>query len=239
MSLLSVVQDSLKEIGGFEVPTSVVGNTNETAVLSLALANRSLLETAKRTDWANQTVRGTITTSSGTDQYALPSDFKGLMNDSMWDDTNNRKVFGPISASMWEFFKNSSVSNTSLTRYMRIYKATANNNKVFYFYPTPDSTATIRYEYQSNGVAEASNGTLQAKYLADTDTALLDEDTVALGFKWRILKSRGLPYAEEFRDYEMAIESSINDNGAGIIDTGSDTMFDKFLVITPDGSWNV
>jgi hypothetical protein len=44
---------------------------------------------------------------------------------------------------------------------------------------------------------------------------------------------------KNFRDYEMAVESSINDNGAEIIDTGSDVMFDKFLVITPDGSWNV
>jgi len=239
MTLLSVVQDSLKEIGGFEVPTSVVGNTNETAVLSLALANRSLLETAKRTDWAGTSVRGTITTSSGTDQYVLPSDFKGMMNDSMWDDTNNRKVFGPISASKWEYFQNSSVSNNSLTRYMRIYKATGSNDKVFYLYPTPDSTATLRYEYQSDGVAASSGGTLQSKYLADTDVSLLDEDTVGLGFKWRILKSRGLPYAEEFRDYEMAIESSINDNGAPIIDTGGLHVFDKFMVVTPDGSWNV
>ena len=48
MSLLSIVQDTIKEMGGFEVPTSVVSNTNETAVRSLALVNRSIKEVAKR-----------------------------------------------------------------------------------------------------------------------------------------------------------------------------------------------
>ncbi|MDB4725954.1 hypothetical protein OAF54_00865 [bacterium] len=238
MSLLTLVQDSLKEIGGFEIPTSVVGNTNETAVLSLALANRSLKETAKRTKWVNLIVRGTITTADATDEYALPSDFKGIINDSMWDDTNNRKVFGPISPTEWEYYKNSDITQQSLTRYMRIFKSTTSNDRVFYLYPTPDSVATLRYEYQSNGLAQSSGGTLQEKYLADTDTSLLDEDTVALGFKWRILKSRGLPYAEEFRDYEAAVEDSINDTGAPIVDLGGPSLSNRFMFITPEGNWS-
>mgnify|MGYP003626794062 FL=1 len=238
MSLLTIVQETLREIGGFEVPTSVVGNTNETAVLSLALVNRSLLETAKRTRWPNQTVRGTITTSDGTDQYVLPSDFKALINDSMWDDTNNRKVYGPIGPTEWEYLKNSDITESSLVTYMRIFKASsASNNRVFYLYPTPDGVATIRYEYMSNALAESSGGTAQAKFLADTDTGLLSEDTVALGFKWRILKSRGLPYAEEFRDYEAAVEDSVNDTGAPIINLGGPNQTSRFVFVTPEGSW--
>ena len=237
MSLLTIVQNTLREIGGFEVPTSVVGNTNETAVLSLALVNRSLKETAKRTRWPNQTVRGSITTQASTDEYALPSDFKAILNDSMWDDTNNRKVFGPISVTEWEYFKNTDITEQSLTRYMRIFKSASGNNRVFYLYPTPDSVATINYEYLSNALAQSSGGTAQEVFLADTDTGLLDEDTVALGFKWRILKSRGLPYAEEFRDYESAVEDSINDTGAGIISLGGPNPSSAFLFVTPEGSW--
>ena len=71
MSLLTIVQDSLREIGGFEVPTSVVGNTNETAVLSLALVNRSLKEVAKRTQWSGITIRGSINTVASQDMPFL------------------------------------------------------------------------------------------------------------------------------------------------------------------------
>ena len=237
MSLLTIVQDSLREIGGFEVPTSVVGNTNETAVLSLALVNRSIKEVAKRTQWSGITIRGAITTVASQAEYALPSDFKGLINETLWDDSNDRQIIGPVSAKDWEFLKN---SNTipSWTSYFRILRSASSNNNVFHFFPVPDAVYNYYYEYKSNGLAQSSGGTVQTVYLADTDVGLLDEDVIALGYKWRILKSRGLPYAEEFRDYEIAIEDASQDSGAATISMGGSDFYDEnFYIRFPNGNF--
>lgn len=237
MSLLSVCQDALKEIGGFEVPTSIVGNVNETAVRVFAIANRSLKETAKRLNWPDLIVRATLTTAASTEEYALPSDFKSFINETMWDDTNDRRVLGPLSAEEWEFLQNSDAADSSIESYFRIFKSTSDNNRAVYLYPTPDSVRTVRYEYRSSGLTETSGGTLQSdKYVADTDVALIDEDIILLGIKWRFLKSHGLPYAEEFRDYEMAIEDGANAAGQKVIDMAA-TEINDFRTVIPENGY--
>ena len=237
MSLLSIVQDTLREIGGFEVPTSVVGNTNETAVLSLALVNRSIKEVAKRTQWTDVLIRGAITTVASQGEYALPADYKSIINETLWDYTNDRPIIGPISPRDWEFLKNS-VSIPSWTSYFRILRSASSNNNVFHFFPIPDAVYSYNYEYQSSGLVQSNVGAVQSIYLADTDVGLLDEDVIALGYKWRILKSRGLPYAEEFRDYELAIEDASQDSGANTISMGGSDLYDaNFYIRFPDGNF--
>ena len=48
MTLLTIVKTALNEVGSTEVPSTVVGDENETAKQPLALANRALRQTAKR-----------------------------------------------------------------------------------------------------------------------------------------------------------------------------------------------
>lgn len=238
MTLLSIVQDCLNEIGGFLVPDAIIGNTNETAIRSLAIINRSLKETAKRFDWDGLTVRGTITTVASQEEYSLPSDFKSFIDDTMWDDTNNRIVSGPISPFEWEGLKNSDTS-AGISRWFRIYKSSTSNDIKFYLFPVPTSVDTLRFEYRSIGLTQTSGGAIQGdKYLADDDTSLLDEDIILLGFKWRFLKSFGLPYAEEFRDYEIAVDDGITNTGSGVIDIGTPT-FRRFQILIPDGNFTL
>lgn len=238
MTLLTIVQDCLNELGGFEVPSAIVGNANETAVRSLALVNRSLKETARRFDWDGVTVRGTITTVASQEEYTLPSDFKALINQTMWDDTNNRAVSGPLSPVEWETVKNSGLTS-SASRWFRIFKSASSNDNVFYLFPTPDGIDTLNFEYRSNALTQTSGGSPQAeKYLADSDTAVLDEDIILLGFKWRFMKSFGLPYAEEFRDYELAVDDGIASTGSDIMDlAGARTR--RFNLIVPDGDFTL
>ncbi len=239
MSLLTIVQETLREIGSSEVPTSVVGNSNETAIRSLALVNRSLRETAKRLKWTGITVRGTFDTVASTEEYALPSDFFYLINQTMWDDTNNRFIPGPVSPQDWEILKNRVTSGSSLSRFFRIFRGSTSNDEQIYLHPIPDAVATINFEYRSNALTQDSGGTLQGtSFLADTDTSLLDEDTVALGYKWRFLKTNGLPYAEEFRDYEASIDINISATGAPIISLGGSTFFAP-IPIPPEGGFGL
>lgn len=219
----------------------MVGNTNETAVRCLALANRSLKETAKRINWPGLTVRATLTTVASQEEYALPSDFQSYINNTMWDDTNNREVLGPVSGMDWEVLKNSdtAASTSSISTWFKILRGTSSNANQVYLFPIPDSVRTIRYEYKSDALTETSGGTLQSdKYVADTDVSIIDEDIVLLGLKWRFLKSHGLPYAEEFRDYEAAIEDGANAHGAPIIDLAVGQINTHRLIV-PEGDFTL
>lgn len=239
MTLLTIIQDTLNEIGGFEVPTSIVGNVNVTATQSLALANRALKQAAIDLEWPEITVRATLTTVASQEEYAFPSDFKELINQTMWDFTNKRPMIGPVDGSKWEFLKNSTISDpSSITRWFRIFKSTTDNTSKIYVFPIPDSVATLRYEYVSKGLTQTSSGVIQdQKYVADTDTALLDEDLIAVGFKWRFLHANGLPYAEEFRDYEEYLESAKAQKGAPIVDLASDRLRRERVFIVQEGDF--
>lgn len=183
--------------------------------------------------------RGTFDTVASTEEYSLPSDFFYLINQTMWDDTNNRRVGGPASPQEWEHLKNRVTSGSSLSRFFRIFRGSTSNDEQIYLHPIPDSVATINFEYRSNALTQSSGGTLQGiSFLADDDTSLLDEDTVALGFKWRFLKTNGLPYAEEFRDYEASIDVAAGASGAPIISLGPTTSRFPFP-FPPEGGFGL
>ncbi len=237
MSLLTIVQDTLNEIGSTEIPASVVGSANQTAAQSLALVNRSLKEVAKRTNWQPLSRTETITTISAQAEYSLPSDFKSLVNQTMWDTTQRRRTIGALTPKDWAFFQSFSTTDT-IQLFFRIFRDPAGNGQKVQFYPTPGSAVTITYEYISNALTQSSVGTLQSdKFLADDDTALLDEDTIALGFKWRFLKTKGFPYSEEFRDYEAAIAYEASSTGNQVIDMGSGDLNNQRVLVIPDGGF--
>lgn len=217
MTLLSIAQNTLREIPGFEVPSTIVDNQNETAVLSLALINRSLLETRRRSNWEQLTVQRTITLVASQEQYDLPSDWKKFITITWWDQTNRWPMRGPATSAEWEALQ-SRIFESSFRRWFRIFKGTSDNDRMIYIFPIPASSGDeITYEYISNGVVEDTSGALKEIFTADTDTSLLDEDVVALGFKWRFLKTKGLPYVEEFRDYEVGIADIKGDNGGALL----------------------
>lgn len=237
MSLLTIVQDALSEIGGTEVPDSVIGNANPTAKQSLALANRALKEAAKRTNWQPLSRTASITTVASQAEYALPSDFKSIVNQTMWDTTQRRRTFGAITPQDWALLQSWSTTDT-IALFFRIFRDPSGNGEKVQFYPTPGSADSITYEYISNALTQTSGGTLQSdKFLADTDTSLLDEDLITLGLKWRFLKTKGFPYSEEFEDYEKAIAYEAASTGNAVIDMGASGLASQRILAVPDGNF--
>jgi hypothetical protein len=59
MTLLTMTQQALREVGEFEVPATIVGNNNPTAVQMLALAQREGRELSRRHQWQRLLVEKT------------------------------------------------------------------------------------------------------------------------------------------------------------------------------------
>ncbi|MEE8289795.1 MAG: hypothetical protein V3R25_10325 [Nitrosomonadaceae bacterium] len=236
MTLLTIVQDALNEIGDTEVPASIVANPNRTAKQTLALANRSLLETARRLNWQYVSKTETLTTIINQEEYDLPSDFSRMVDTTFWNAFNRRRVFGAITPQLWARYQNLAPGAT-IAQFYRIFQSATGTGLKVRFYPLPGEAVDLSYEYISNGLVEDTLGVVKPKFTADDDVSLLDEDCISLGVKWRFLKSKGYPYAEEFRDYELAILDRGKAHGAEIVDLSGADRFNKRIIIIPDGGF--
>lgn len=222
MTLITICQKALNEIGDIEVPSSLFGNTNQTAKQSLALINRALKEAARETSWPPLKRSATVSLVGGTSEYDLPSDYQSFIRETIWNTSQRRMVF-ITDAQEWTQLQAQNIGGTT-TLFFRIFRDPSGNGQKIQFYPEPGNSETVTYEYISNALTQSSGGTLQGnEFLADTDTALLDEDLITLGFKWRFLKSKGLPYSEEFTDYQLAASDRATANGAKVADFGRDS----------------
>ena len=224
MTLLTVVTNICDEIG-FDAPTSVIGSSNETAIQMLALANRGGKQLAKRGKglggWAVLQTEHTFTTTNGTAEYALPSGFDFLLDDTLWDRTNQWRLWGPISPVEWQRVKSGVLaSSTGPRRRVRIRPASSTNVKAFYVHPTPTVTGdTLVFEYVSLNWCQSSGGTAQSAWAADTDTGILDEILMEMDLKWRFAKAKGLEYAEDKREFELELAQALaRDGGARMLD---------------------
>src|SRR5690242_11912595 len=103
MTLLTIAQTALREVGDYAVPSSIVGNTDPTAVQLLALANRAGRTLALDYRWQALLTTYTFPTVASTADYALPTDFNRFANLTPWDRTNYAQLEGPVSAQRWEY----------------------------------------------------------------------------------------------------------------------------------------
>ena len=119
MSLLTMVQQALREVGEFEVPATVVGNSNPTTVQLLALAQVEGRQLSKRHDWNVLLTEQTTNMVADQEAYSLPTDLRFLINATWYDRTQRRQMIGPVSPQQWQFLKSENIG-ASYERYWRI-----------------------------------------------------------------------------------------------------------------------
>lgn len=209
MTLLAICQNALKEIGGFDVPSSFYGNTNITATQCVALANREGKTLEKELRWAELLTEHTFTTTASTATYAKPSDFRAFANMSQWDRTNSWRLTGPTSSFVWQWLKSGITVFATNTRFFAVRGA------YIHIYPTPTVTGdTIAFDYYSNAwVTKQVDSSNVTEWSHDNDTARIDEDLITMGVKWRFLQAKGMPYEPEYKEYTSIKEALQEDNG--------------------------
>lgn len=200
MSLLTIVKNVANEVG-FAEPSTVIGSNEETAIQMLALANRGGKVLARRKPAFRVLIKEhTFTTVADQANYALPSDFGYIINNTVWDRANYWRMRGQLSPGQWQFLK-SGIVNAGIRERWRM--RPVSNARQFYIEPTPDTADETKvYEYVSNEWCQKDDGTGQTAWVADTDTGIIEEDLLELDLRWRFLSAKGLNYAEEKMEFE-------------------------------------
>ncbi len=199
-TLLSLCQDALEGVDGFDIPTTIIGNNDPTAVLLKSAARQVGRELVRDYKWQNLKSATSFTTSDTVIGYSVPTDFQRFANLTFWNTDEQQPLIGPLNSIGW----------ASLTRgiyVLGIRFAFHMSGGFINLTPTPTSAVTIGYDYYSKNFCTSSGGTPQSDWLADGDLWRLDDDIAVLGIRSKFKARKGLPFAEEKADYMTAVAS--------------------------------
>lgn len=219
-SLLDICTRALDDISSFNVPTFIIGNTeDDTAKTLLAAARKVGEELVRDYDWQEMGRTGTVTTIAATSLYDLEDDYERISSDTMWDGTLANRMAGNTTKRQWATITNATISAASR------YNWRLHGGKI-QVYPTPASVFSFNYEYLSKVYCTDSNGVERVDgWLADTDEPLLPLDLFVHGVRYYFGDSKNLPgVAKWAAEYDAVIQSRQNKNtpspavnmGAGI-----------------------
>jgi hypothetical protein len=221
VSLLTACQAVAEETGLLSSPATVVGNTDPGVVQLFALMKRAATELMDARDWQRFRREHTITTVSGTDSYALPSDWSRYLSQTAWDATNYWPMRGSIDPQQWQALKRGIVVLTIRKRYRVM-------GNLVYIIPTPTvSNESLIIEYMRNTPWTDSTGaTYRTAPTADTDLSVLAENLIVLDTKWRLKHAKGLDYTEDKAEAEGAVSLAYaQDVPAMIVNDGLPSNF--------------
>lgn len=208
MSLLTIIQDACVEVGLPE-PNAAASSTDENIIRLVGLANREGKSLARRYAWSRLTQEATHTTLAAESQGLMTAiagaDFGWIKNDTLFDRTNNRPIY-PADDVSWQQMKANGITGP--------YNQIRIRGGYLIAIPTPTAGHTWAFEWVSKNWCESSTGTGQSAWAADTDVGRLDEELMTLGLIWRWKANQGLEYAEDFRNYEMAVTDAMARDGA-------------------------
>lgn len=206
MTLLSAAQTVASEVG-FPQPTSIVSNTDATAIQLFTLLNRVGKEIAQRYEWSSLTKQTSFTTLAAETQTALPADFDHILNDTMYDRTTGWVIYGPYSARQWQRDKAFVSAGSFYTFRIR--------GKQVIFTPNPPAGDSVYYEYLSTYWVDSDADGLgdRALFTADTQTTVFEEDLLIKGGVVRFKQAKGLEYAEDMNRFEKHMELQFGRDG--------------------------
>lgn len=237
MTCLSIIQTVTARLG-LNTTNAAVGATDEQIKQIVALSNEEGQELAARYPWTALQAEGSYTTLAAEDQGALSSmtgvsNLLYIVNDTIWNRTLRRPVFGPRTQQSWQQQKAFAINGPWSS-----YRIKGSH---LYMYPTPAAGQSCYFEYiTKNWCTDFTGATGYDEWNADADVPVLDEQLIILGTIWRFKKAKGLEYAEDFNTYERRVMDAMGRDGGKDWLNLANTRYDIYPgVVVPAGSWNL
>jgi hypothetical protein len=235
MTCLSIIQTVFSELG-LTPPNSAVGSSDSQVSNIVALCNREGNLLAARYDWTALQTEATFTTLAQEDQGAIETiapGYKYILNDTIWNRTLRRPVFGPRTPQSWQQQKAFAINGPWSSHRIKA-------GHIFMF-PVPSAGEDCYFEYISkNWCTDSTGATGYSAWNNDADIPVLDENLLILGTIWRWKKLKGFEYAEDFADYErLVLDTFAKDGGRDWLSL-TNTKYDiQPGIVVPSGSWNL
>ena len=235
MSMLTMVQSACVRLG-IPSPNAVATSTDVQYLQLLALLNEEGSELSARTEWQVLNREAHFTTLNTEIQGTLDTICPGInyiINDTIWNRTIRRPVFGPLGSQYWQQQKAMFTAGP-----WNQYRIKGNNLS---FFPVPAAGQDCYFEYVSKYFATDNISALyKSAFTVDSDISLFNEDIMTLGLIWRWKANKGLDFGTDYQKYETRVLMEIGRDGAKPILNMGEARYDIFpAVVIPSGSWGV
>lgn len=235
-SLLAIVQEFTQR-KGLPIPTSVVGSNSAQVNQILAIIHAVVRKLAVDYLWEVATKEATFVTvaleTQGNINTIAPDGFLNIIQATIFNRTLRLPVFGPVGPRPWQGLK-------ALPAVGPFYKYRLRGNSIL-FNPVPSAGHSCYFEYQSSWLVGDSTRTPKGpRFLLDTDTFLLEPEILRLGLEYRWRYETGLPYAEEFQDFQtMAADMAGRDATKPVLSMDDDSRDWRPGIFVPSGNWPI
>lgn len=211
MTLLTALNNAQRLLS-LAVTSGIVADGQETQNLLLGLANTEAAELLERDEYDFPMLRRTksFTASLASLQASgKASDFQRAIAETFWNQSQDRKVWGPLNDKEWAALNGDGLTSATWQNAMFRYDG-------LHIYPVPTVADTISYEYIINTPVQATGGgAYKEQFTADNDVYLLGDRLLTLGVIWRYKHAKGRDYAEDLKNYELALAAKYrSDRGA-------------------------
>lgn len=233
MTLLTMIQRAAKRIP-VTSPSVVIGSTDLIVQELLACANEEGEQLMRRGTWQVLRKQQAYTALAQEVQTGMiPSDFDRFVQETFWNRTRKRIMWGPVTPQEWQNLKAWTATPAMDTFVIR-------GGDVL-ITPNPAAGDQLYFEYVSENWCQSSGGTPQNEWAADTDTGILDEKLMALGVVWRYRFAKGLKWQTQFQNYDTQVKQALAvDQPQRTVSLGEDSYSGRRPGISvPPGNWNV
>lgn len=232
LTCLQIIQTACRRIG-ILAPNAAVGSTDPQIIQLLAISEEEGQELEERYNWQGLQTEATFTTVAAESQGTLSTiapGFESIVNDTIWNRTLRRPVYGPSTQQVWQQDKAMQLNGP-------FNKFRIKNNAIL-FYPAPAAGQTCAFEYNTKNWISTSIATTSEVWTNDADTPLIDDRIVILGTIWRWRQAKGLDYAEDFAKYERRVmDKMAKDAGKPTLSMDGAQYEIQPAILVPRGSW--
>lgn len=192
-------------------------------------------EALTRWNWSALTRRSIFTSVAAESQGKLHTlagtDLAKINNDTLWDLTNQRPIFGPTTDREWQ-----ARAAFGLTGPFSKYQIRGGE---LLFSPAPAAGSTISFFWTSDQyVLSADLVTRKSEFSADDDVTVFSDLFSYLGLLYGWKQEKGLPYAEDLRSWEIvAMAEAMGDGTKPILSMDGECVGARPGIIVPEGSW--
>ena len=236
MTVLAIIQNHCR-IHALNVPGAVVGSSDTTVQQLYGILNETLGEMVTESSFNVTTQEAVFTAIAAEDQGKIstlaPNGYQWIHNETLYDRTLKRPLYGPISDQEWQALK-------ALPNPGPFYKYRIRGDHLL-LNPTPVSPlSVIAFEYASSYPVVDAGGTAKATVTADTDTFVFPENIVQKGMMFRWKQVKGLPYqSDEAKYYELLNNYIARDKTRKRINLANPSPVDfRPGIFIPIGNWN-
>lgn len=233
MTCLTIVQNACLRIG-ITSPSAVVTSQDQQVLQLLALLNEEGQSIAERTNWQALTTETSFTTVATEIQTALTTTAPGLrfvINDTIWNRTLKRPVYGPLGPQGWQAQKAMLFQGP-----WNQYRIVAGSIK---FLPAPTAGQSCYFEYvSSNWCTDTTGVTGKSSFTVDSDIGKLDENLMTLGLIWRWKQQKGFGFMADFQKYDQQLRNALGrDASKPVLNLGGGFDGIEPVVLVSSGSW--